>query len=120
MGFDRLDLLYSSTLPDGLPVEVAAEQIAPSWPPDASAPGGSSTGARQALASCPGGRSAASCRSRARSQLPYSLASRDWVEDPAMEAALQATGASLVPSATLAGGALTGKYGAGSDRTAHR
>ena len=46
-------------------------------------------------------------------QLPYSLARLDWVEDPAMEAALEATGASLVPSATLAGGALTGKYAEG-------
>jgi L-glyceraldehyde 3-phosphate reductase len=46
-------------------------------------------------------------------QLPYSLARLDWVEDPAMEAALEATGASLVPSATLAGGALTGKYADG-------
>ena len=28
MGFDRLDLLYSSTLPDAVPVAVAVEQIA--------------------------------------------------------------------------------------------
>jgi aryl-alcohol dehydrogenase-like predicted oxidoreductase len=27
MGFDRLDLLYSSTLPDELPVPVAVEQV---------------------------------------------------------------------------------------------
>ena len=46
-------------------------------------------------------------------QLPYSLARLDWVEDPAMDAALEATGASLVPSAALAGGALTGKYAEG-------
>ena len=42
-------------------------------------------------------------------QLPYSLVRRDWVEDPAMDEALEACGASLIPSNVLAGGALTGK-----------
>jgi aryl-alcohol dehydrogenase-like predicted oxidoreductase len=46
-------------------------------------------------------------------QLPYSLVQRDWVEDPAMEEALAACGASLIPSNVLAGGALTGKYARG-------
>jgi L-glyceraldehyde 3-phosphate reductase len=46
-------------------------------------------------------------------QLPYSLVQRDWVEDPAMEEALSACGASLIPSHVLAGGALTGKYARG-------
>ena len=43
-------------------------------------------------------------------QLPYSLVRRSPVEDPATTAALQASGASIVASATLAAGALTGKY----------
>jgi aryl-alcohol dehydrogenase-like predicted oxidoreductase len=46
-------------------------------------------------------------------QLPYSLARTDWVEDPAMERALADTGASLILSAVLAGGALSGKYAEG-------
>jgi aryl-alcohol dehydrogenase-like predicted oxidoreductase len=46
-------------------------------------------------------------------QLPYSLIRRDWVEDPAMDEALEACGASLIPSNVLAGGALTGKYARG-------
>jgi aryl-alcohol dehydrogenase-like predicted oxidoreductase len=46
-------------------------------------------------------------------QLPYSLIQRDWVEDPLMEEALEACGASLIPSNVLAGGALTGKYARG-------
>jgi aryl-alcohol dehydrogenase-like predicted oxidoreductase len=46
-------------------------------------------------------------------QLPYSLARTDWVEDPAMGDALAAAGASLIPSAALAGGALSGKYADG-------
>ena len=43
-------------------------------------------------------------------QLPYSLVRRSPVEDPATTAALQPSGASIVASATLAAGALTGKY----------
>jgi aryl-alcohol dehydrogenase-like predicted oxidoreductase len=46
-------------------------------------------------------------------QLPYSLIQRDWVEDPLMDEALEACGASLIPSNVLAGGALTGKYARG-------
>ena len=46
-------------------------------------------------------------------QLPYSLVQREWVEDPAMEEALEACAASLIPSNVLAGGALTGKYARG-------
>jgi L-glyceraldehyde 3-phosphate reductase len=113
MGFERLDLLYSSTLPDEVPVPVAVEQIAAVL----------ATG-RVTAWSVVNWKAAAIAHAAAESerqgipqpcavQLPYSLARLDWVEDPAMEAALQATGASLVPSATLAGGALTGKYADG-------
>jgi aryl-alcohol dehydrogenase-like predicted oxidoreductase len=46
-------------------------------------------------------------------QLPYSLVDTEWVEDATMERALADTGASLIPSAVLAGGALSGKYAEG-------
>ncbi len=46
-------------------------------------------------------------------QLPYSLVRREWVEDPLMDEALEACGASLIASNALAGGALTGKYARG-------
>jgi aryl-alcohol dehydrogenase-like predicted oxidoreductase len=46
-------------------------------------------------------------------QLPYSLAMRAIVEDPAMEEALEACSASLIPSSVFAGGVLTGKYAGG-------
>ncbi|HEX3978888.1 MAG TPA: aldo/keto reductase [Solirubrobacteraceae bacterium] len=113
MGFDRLDLLYSSTLPDTVAVPVAVEQIAAvlasgratawsvvNWSPEAIAEAATEAERQGIPQPC-------------AAQLPYSLARLDWVEDPAMEAALQATGASLIPSATLAGGALTGKYSEG-------
>jgi L-glyceraldehyde 3-phosphate reductase len=110
MGFDRLDLLYSSTLPDAVPVPVAVEQMAAvlatgrvsawsvvNWSADAIAQAATEADRQGIPQPC-------------AVQLPYSLARLDWVEDPAMDAALEATGASLVPSAALAGGALTGKY----------
>ena len=110
MGFDRLDVLYSSTLPDAVPVAVAVEQIAGvlatgrvkawsvvNWSAEAIAAAAAEAARQEIPQPC-------------AAQLPYSLARLDWVEDPGMEAALEATGASLVPSATLAGGALTGKY----------
>jgi aryl-alcohol dehydrogenase-like predicted oxidoreductase len=113
MGFDRLDLLYSSTLPDAVPVAVAVEQIAAvlatgrvrawsvvNWSADAIAQAASEAERQGVPQPC-------------AAQLPYSLARLDWVEDPAMDAALEATGASLVASASLAGGALTGKYAEG-------
>jgi aryl-alcohol dehydrogenase-like predicted oxidoreductase len=46
-------------------------------------------------------------------QLPYSLVRRDWVQSPEMVDALELCGASLIPSFTLAGGLLTGKYAGG-------
>ncbi len=113
MGFERLDLLYASTLPDAVSVPVAVEQIAAvlatgrvtawsvvNWSADAIAEAATEAERQGIPQPC-------------AAQLPYSLARLDWVEDPAMEAALVATGASLVPSASLAGGALTGKYADG-------
>ncbi|HEY2260341.1 MAG TPA: aldo/keto reductase [Solirubrobacteraceae bacterium] len=113
MGFDRLDVLYSSTLPDAVSVPVAVEEIAgvlatgrvKSWAAvNWSAPA-------LALASEEAQRVA--IPQPCAAQLPYSLARLDWVEDPPMQDALQRTGASLIPSAALAGGALTGKYAEG-------
>jgi L-glyceraldehyde 3-phosphate reductase len=110
MDFQRLDLLYSSTLPDELAVPVAVEQIAAVL----------ATGRIGAWAVVNWSATAldAAAREAARlgiappcaAQLPYSLAQLDWVESPEMIAALSRSGASLVPSAVLAGGALSGKY----------
>jgi aryl-alcohol dehydrogenase-like predicted oxidoreductase len=113
MGLERLALLYSSTLPDDVPVAVAVEQIAEvlatgrvdawgvvNWSADALAGAGREARTLGLAQPC-------------AVQLPYSLARLDWVEDPAMERALADTGASLIPSAALAGGALSGKYAEG-------
>jgi len=113
MGFERLDLLYSSTLPDTVPVPVAVEQIATVLATGRVTAWSVVNWSASAIAEAAGEADRHGIPQPCAAQLPYSLARLDWVEDPAMEAALRATGASLVPSASLAGGALTGKYAEG-------
>jgi aryl-alcohol dehydrogenase-like predicted oxidoreductase len=113
MGFDRLDLLYSSTLPDEVSVAVAVEQIAAVLADGRVSAWSVVNWSAQAIAQAATEAERQGIPQPCAAQLPYSLARLDWVEEPAMEAALEATGASLVPSATLAGGALTGKYADG-------
>jgi aryl-alcohol dehydrogenase-like predicted oxidoreductase len=115
MGFHHLDLLYSSTLPDEVPVPVALEQIAEVLATGRVTAWSVVNWSAEAIAQAAAEAERQGIPQPCAAQLPYSLARLDWVEDPAMEAALQATGASLVPSATLAGGALTGKYADGGD-----
>jgi L-glyceraldehyde 3-phosphate reductase len=113
MGFDRLDLLYSSTLPDAVPVAVAVEQIATVLATGLVTAWSVVNWSAQAIAQAATEAERQGIPAPCAAQLPYSLARLDWVEDPVMDAALEATGASLVPSAALAGGALTGKYADG-------
>ena len=113
MGLQYLDVIYSSTLPDNLPLEVVVESIGGllesgrarhwaivNWTAETLERAGDlceSSGVPQPCAA----------------QLPYNLLRRGWVESPEMRRALQRTGASVVASAVLAGGALTGKYADG-------
>jgi aryl-alcohol dehydrogenase-like predicted oxidoreductase len=113
MGFDQLDLLYSSTLPDAVPVPLAVEQIAAVLSTERVTAWSVVNWSAEAIAQAAVEAERQGIPQPCAAQLPYSLARLDWVEDPAMEAALRATGASLVPSASLAGGALTGKYADG-------
>jgi aryl-alcohol dehydrogenase-like predicted oxidoreductase len=113
MGLERLALLYSSTLPDDVSVGVAVEQLAEVLTTGRVDAWGVVNWSAEALAAA--GREARTLGlpQPCAVQLPYSLARTDWVEDPAMERALADTGASLIPSAALAGGALSGKYAEG-------
>lgn len=113
MGFQSLDLLYSSTLPDAVPVPVAVEQIAAVLATGRVAAWGVVNWSAAALAEASREAERLAIAQPCAVQLPYSLVRRDWVEDPAMDAALAMTGAGLIPSAALAGGALSGKYAAG-------
>jgi len=112
MGFDHLDLLYSSTLPDAVPVPSAIEQIATTLATGRVRAWGVVNWSAHALHDGVREAAALGIPPPCAAQLPYSLVRTDWVEDPALTDALAAADASLVPSASLAGGALTGKYAA--------
>jgi aryl-alcohol dehydrogenase-like predicted oxidoreductase len=113
MGLDHLDLAYSEPPPEGLAVAdvvIAVGELIASgkvrtwgllnWPPELA------TAAIRfaALEGLP---------QPCAAQLPYSLAYPEFVEHEAMSAALDSAGASVVASAVLANGALTGKYAGG-------
>ncbi len=113
MGFDYVDLVYANPPPDDLPVadmvaavtELISAGKARAW----------------GIVNWPAGPLLEATRAAEEqgvpapcaAQLPYSLVRRDWVESPEMTAALEASGAGLVASFVMAGGVLTGKYGAG-------
>jgi aryl-alcohol dehydrogenase-like predicted oxidoreductase len=113
MKFDYVDLLYSSTLPGTVSVPEAVEAVAGII--------GAGKAREWAVVNWPGAQltealdyaSAHDLPAPCAAQLPYSLVKRAEVENPGTEAAL-ARGVGLVPSSVYAGGALTGKYAAGS------
>jgi len=110
MRLDHLDLAYSEKPPEGLTVDEVVDQVVAliesgklrawgllNWPADLLAEAARSA-ERHGVAM------------PAAIQLPYSLVRRSPVEDPETIEALEPSGASIVASATLAAGALTGKY----------
>jgi L-glyceraldehyde 3-phosphate reductase len=113
MGLDRLGLLYSSTLPTEVPVPVAVEQIATVLATGRVGAWAVVNWSAADIAAATAEAARAAIPPPCAAQLPYSLAGTDWVKDPAMDGALAAAGASLIPSAALAGGALSGKYSGG-------
>jgi aryl-alcohol dehydrogenase-like predicted oxidoreductase len=109
MGFDHLDLVYSETPPDDLPLAdvvgavtelVAAGKVRAwgvlNWPPDQLAEASRIAEAEGVPSPC-------------AAQLPYSLVWRDAVENERVGTALDAAGASVVASAILAAGALAAR-----------
>jgi L-glyceraldehyde 3-phosphate reductase len=114
MGLDHLDLAYAERPPAGLSVDevvaqagglIAAGKLRAwgllNWPAAPHAEAGRSAAAQGVAPP-------------AAVQLPYSLVRRSPVEDADVGEALAGSGASVVASAVLAGGALSGKYaGAG-------
>lgn len=110
LGLDYLDLEYAAPLPDGLGVPQAVREIAPliqsgklrawgvaNWPAEQIAEAARVARDEELPSPC-------------AAQLPYSLVLRSPVEDPEMQAALDGAGVKVVASATLAFGALSGKY----------
>jgi aryl-alcohol dehydrogenase-like predicted oxidoreductase len=111
MHFDYVDLIYAERPPEALAVQDVVASAAGliesgkarawgvlNWEPGQIAEAARVSAADGFSAPC-------------AAQLPYSLAYPKFVEDDAMAEALDAAGTSVVASAVLAGGALTGKYG---------
>ena len=110
MGFDYIDLIYANPPPAGLDVAQLVDDVTGlvregkarawgivNWP---------AAQFHEAVAAAASLGRPAPCAA----QLPFNLARRSVVEDPAMDAAIRAAGAGLVPSWVLVGGLLTGKY----------
>jgi aryl-alcohol dehydrogenase-like predicted oxidoreductase len=120
MGFDHVDLIYAVTLPDGLAVEVAVGEIAGLLAAGKARAWGVANWRAEEIEEATAVAARLGIDPPAAVQLAYNLGDRATVEDPAMEAALEASGAGLVPSNVLAGGVLTGKYGGPNDAGAGR
>jgi len=108
--FDSVELIYAVHPPEGLEVARAVEEVAAILDSgEARAWGVANWTAEQieqALDACAGAGIDPPCAA----QLPYSLARRDWAGEQRMLDALRAGGTSLVASAVLEGGLLTGRY----------
>jgi aryl-alcohol dehydrogenase-like predicted oxidoreductase len=111
-GLDYLDLEYALPPPPGLSIDDLVREVAglvgsgkvrawgvANWTPDQVERAVTVARAEHLPLPC-------------AAQLPYSLVNRSVVEDPAMLDALGRAGASVVASASLAYGALSGKYAA--------
>jgi aryl-alcohol dehydrogenase-like predicted oxidoreductase len=111
MGFDYLDLEYCAPLPESLPIPEAVRQVGGliqsgklrgwgvlNWSPAQIAEAHREAVRQNVPTPC-------------AAQLPYSLARREPVEAPEMVAACESLDVSVVASATLASGVLSGKYG---------
>ena len=110
MGLDHLDLAYAERPPEGLSVATVVEQVGALIAAGKLRAWGLLNWSAERMAE------AARCAAEqgvampAAVQLPYNLVHRSPVEDADVATALQASGASVVASAVLAGGALSGKY----------
>ena len=114
MGFDYVDLIYSWAAAGGPPIEEIVRSVgaliasgkARAWGTGNWEPREHAEAARIARAE--------GVPPPCVAQLPYNLTLREHVEAPAAAEALSATGAAVVASYALAGGALTGKYASSS------
>ena len=110
MGLDHIDLIYAMPPPDGLPVAELVDQVGALITAGKARAWGIGNWKAGDIAAAIAAAGAAGVPAPAAAQLPYSLVRRDWVEDPAMDAALASADIGLVASYVLAGGTLTGKY----------
>ena len=107
---DHIDVEYACPLPEGLEVAEAVRQIAEVIEAGKARAWGVANWQAEEIAEAARAAKALGVPGPCAVQLPYSLVSRSWLEDPAMASALAEAGAGVVASASLAFGALCGKY----------
>jgi aryl-alcohol dehydrogenase-like predicted oxidoreductase len=110
MGFEYLDLVYSAPLPPGLAIEDALERMTSLLEQGKARAWGVLNWSASHLEEAVLTARRHGLREPCAAQLPYSFVRRSPVEDPGMVEALKLGGVRIVSSATMAGGALTGKY----------
>jgi L-glyceraldehyde 3-phosphate reductase len=109
---DRIDVEYACPLPEGLEVAEAVRQIAEVIEAGKARAWGVANWQAEEIAAAARTAKALGVPGPCAVQLPYSIVSRSWLEDPAMTSALAEAGAGVVASASLEFGALSGKYAA--------
>jgi aryl-alcohol dehydrogenase-like predicted oxidoreductase len=110
MRLDRIDLAYSAPLPEGLELAHAVDQIGDLIASGKLRAWGVLNWSADEISQAVRVAQEAGVPPPCAAQLPYSLVHRGDVEDPGRRAAMEAGHVSVVASATLAGGALSGKY----------
>jgi aryl-alcohol dehydrogenase-like predicted oxidoreductase len=110
MGLDHVDLIYSGALPNGVGVEDAVGMITGLIRAGAARAWGAFFWSPEQLERAWQIADRESVPGPVATQPPYSLVSREIVDDPAMRRLTADRGVAIVASYTLAGGILTGKY----------
>jgi L-glyceraldehyde 3-phosphate reductase len=116
MGLDHIDLIYAERLPDGLSVQDAVRAVAALVSAGKARAWGVLNWPAARIAEAAAFAAAESLPGPCAVQLPYSLVRRSPVEDPDVVAALRDGGVSVVASAVMEGGALTGRGSLRDDR----
>ena len=110
--FDDVDLIYAVTLPERLSVAEATAEVAGILASGAARSWGVANWTAQDLVAATAAAAQLGIAAPCAVQLPYSVVQRAWAEDTEMLEALRASDASVVASAVLEGGLLSGKYAA--------
>jgi aryl-alcohol dehydrogenase-like predicted oxidoreductase len=109
MGFDHLDLIYAERPPAGLSIEALVPAVTDLIRAGKARAWGVLNWPAEKIAEATAFASAHALPGPCCAQLPYSVVRRSPVEDPDVVAALRAGQVSVVASAVMEGGALTGR-----------
>jgi L-glyceraldehyde 3-phosphate reductase len=111
--FDYVDLIYAVALPPTLSIEAAVAEVASLLRSGLARAWGVAMWSASEIAEAARAALAAGIEPPCAAQMAYSIVNRQTAGGEEMLAALRAAGASLVASAPLEGGLLSGKYSAG-------